>query len=45
MATTVLKVPDISEKQVLVDHDEEQVSVDHMQEVLKDEDYPVESVD
>ena len=36
---------DITGKQVRVDYDEAQVSVDLMKDVLKEEDYPVESVD
>jgi len=35
---------DIPAKQVRVDYDEAHVSVDRMKEVLKEEDYPVESV-
>ena len=35
---------DISEKQVRVEYDATQVSVDRMNDVLQEEDYPVESV-
>jgi len=35
---------DIPGKQVRVDYDEAQVSHDQMKDVLKEEDYPVESV-
>ena len=35
---------DIPGRQVQVDYDEAQVSVDQMKHVLKEEDYPVESV-
>jgi len=35
---------DISEKQVRVEYDATQVSVDRMNDVLQEEDYPVDSV-
>jgi copper chaperone len=70
MATTILKVPDIScehcertitnaltpvsgvrqvnvdipGREVHVEYDDSQVSVDQMKDILREEDYPVESV-
>jgi copper chaperone len=35
---------DIPAKQVLVDYDEARLNVEKMKEILKEEDYPVESV-
>jgi copper chaperone len=35
---------DIAQRQVRVDYDEARVSVDAMKEVLREEDYPVDSV-
>jgi copper chaperone len=35
---------DIPQRQVRVDYDEAQVSVERMKELLREEDYPVESV-
>lgn len=35
---------DIPARQVSVDYDDAQVSVDRMKELLRDEEYPVESV-